>query len=131
MYSKADPLWYFKIRLSKNDTGTRFKHTEIDKLPSLQYRFAEGNNWKATDYRVSTKWKEISQWFDKYWESRPNPNSVVNRGLYERELEKVVLDAISQLNERWNTKLEREFEETFDDKMLGFLSGTKQNSQES
>lgn len=127
MFTKADPLWYFKVRYSKNNTGTNFKHTDIDKLPSLSYRFSEGSNWKATDYRVATRWEDVSQWFEKYWETRPNPNSAVNRGLYEKDLEQAILSAISELNERWTVKLEREFEEAFDDKLLGFLSGEKQN----
>jgi hypothetical protein len=41
------------------------------------------------------------------------------------------LSAIESLNLRWTEKIEREFEEQFDDKMLGFLSGTKQNTKES
>lgn len=127
MFTKADPLWYFKVRYSKNNTGTNFKHTDIDKLPSLSYRFAEGSNWKATDYRVETRWKDVYQWYEKYWETRPSPNSVVNRGLYEKDLEQAILSAISELNERWTVKLEREFEEAFDEKLLGFLSGEKKN----
>ena len=131
MYTKADPLWYFKLQYSKNGNGTRFKHTEVDKLPSLHYRFAHENNWKATDYRVTTKWDDINKWFEKYWENRPTPSSIVNRGLYEKELEETILTAIESLNLRWTEKIEREFESQFDDKMLGFLSGTKQNTKES
>lgn len=127
METKTDALWYFKLRYSKNDNGTKFKHTEVDKLPSLSYQFSEGNNWKATDYRVLSKHEEITEWFNGYWENRPSPNSFVNRGLYEKELEKVILSAISELNERWTEKLKRDFEEAFDDKVLGFFSGQKQN----
>ena len=128
MYTKKQALWYFKFQHSKNDTGTKFKHTVVDSLPTLSYRFAEGKNWKATDYRVKANKDEIYKWFDNYWESRPNPNSVVNRGLYEKELEEAILKAYNELNERWNEKLEREFEHHFDDKLLGFMSGEKQNN---
>ena len=130
MFTKAEPLWYFKFQHSKNDTGTKFKHTVVDKLPSLHYRFAEGSNWNASDYRVTAKLDEIYKWFDNYWESRPNPKSVVNRGLYEKELEDTILKAYEELNKRWNLKLEKDFEEAFDDKLLGFMSGVKQNNKD-
>ena len=127
MNTKNKPLKYFKLIYSRNGTGTTFKHTHVDKLPSLSYRFAEGDNWKATDYRVSTRWDDVIKWHENYWETRSTPTSYVNEGLYNKELEKVVTEAIRELNERWTVKLEREFEEAFDDKLLGFLSGEKQN----
>jgi hypothetical protein len=125
--TRTDPLGYFKVRYSKNNNGTNFKHTDIDKLPLLSYRFAEGDNWKATDYRVSERMEEIAEWHDKYWEKRPAPSSFMNRGLYEKDLEDTIMNALNDLNERWLVKLEKEFEEAFDDKLLGFLSGQKQN----
>ena len=125
MFTPNEPLWYFKFQYSINSNGSRFSHTIIDKLPNLHYRFALGSNWRATDYRVTTKAKEIEVWFKNYWETRPSPNSVVNRGLYEKELELTIRQAYEELNEKWNKKLEAEFEQHFDDSLLSFLSGNK------
>jgi len=128
VFTKAEPLWYFKFQHSKNETGSRFSHTVVDKLPSLHYRFAVDKNWTANDYRVTTKMKEIETWFNNYWETKPTPNSIVNRGLYEKELELAITEAYKNLNEKWNKKLEVEFENHFSDDLLGFMSGKKQNS---
>jgi hypothetical protein len=128
VYTKAEPLWYFKFQLSKNETGSRFSHTVVDKLPCLHYRFALGSNWTANDYRVTTKMKEVETWFDNYWETKETPSSIVNRGLYEKELELAITEAYKNLNEKWNKKVEADFEKHFDDDLLGFMSGKKQNS---
>jgi hypothetical protein len=128
MFTPATLLNYFKFQYSNNSNGTRFKNTTIDKLPTLHYRFGEGNNWAATDLRVTAKQSEIQKWFDNYWETRPNPNSFVNQGLYEKELEEAILSAYNNLNEKWTKKLEKEFELEFQDETLGFFSGKKQNS---
>ena len=129
MFTRPDPLWYFKFQYGICHTGKNFKTTVIDKLPSLQYRFGIGGNWKATDLRVTSKMDAAQKWFDDYWERSPSTNSYVNRGLFEKELEETIINAYTKLIEKWTEKLEREFEHDFEDKLLGFVQGERPKSE--
>lgn len=122
MFTPNGLLGYFKFQYSINKNGTRFSHTCIDRLPSLHYRHGYGTNWAANDYRVTTKVNEISEWFNRYWDTRASSTSGSNQDLYEAELEQAILDAYNKLNEKWTKKLEHEFEQAFDNKILGFLN---------
>jgi len=123
MNTPTEPLSYFKFQYSKNSSGSRFTHTNIDKLPMLYYRHAEGNNWNANDLRVTNNMEAIYKWFENYWEIKSSPNAYNNCTQYELELEQSILEAYKNLNEKWMKKLEAEFEEKFDDKLIEFLNG--------
>jgi hypothetical protein len=123
MHTPPRPFEYFKFQYSKNTNGSRFTHTVIDKLPQLSYRFAEGSNWKATDYRITAQKDAIYKWFEGYWDNKSNSNFLDNQTLYERDLEQAILNAYEEVNKKWTAKLEKELEENFDEKVLGFLSG--------
>ena len=121
MNTPAYPLKSFKFQYSKNLIGTRFSHTVIDKFPSLSYRFAQGGNWKATDYRIKDKWSEISKWFENYWDLRDTKNNT-NGDLFEDELETEILKAFEKVKEKWILKLERDFEKQFEEDVVKFLN---------
>jgi len=121
MNTQPSPLEYFKFQYSRNSNGSRFSHTIIDKLPQLSYRFAEGENWKATDYRIKDKWSEMDSWFQNYWNLRLT-NNKRNDELFEEELEQAILGAYENLKERWTKKLEKEFELEFEEAVVKFLN---------
>ena len=114
-------LTSFKFQYSKSLSGNRFSHTVIDKFPTLSYRFAEGDNWKATDYRIKDKWNEMSKWFENYWGLR-SPNNRANGDLFEDELEDAILCAYEKVKEKWILKLERDFEKEFEEDVVKFLN---------
>jgi hypothetical protein len=120
MNTPAYPLKSFKFQYSKNLIGARFSHTVIDKYPSLSYRFSQGDNWKATDYRIKDKWTEVSKWFDNYWDLRC-PNNRTNGDLFEDELEDVILKSYEKIKEKWTLKMERDFEKEFAEDLVKFL----------
>ena len=126
MNTPPSPLEYFKFQYSRNTNGSRFCHTIIDKLPQLSYRFAEGENWNATDYRIKDKWSEMDSWFQNYWSLRLT-NNRRNDELFEEELEQAILGAYENLKERWTKKLEKEFEIEFEEAVVKFLN-TKNKS---
>ena len=123
MHTQPSKLEYFKFQYSKNSTGTRFNNTVIDQLPQLSYRFAEGNNWSATDSRILNRADEINEWFKKYWEIR-NEDNIRNDELYEKELEEAILSTYETLKERWINKIEQEFEREFDP-VVKFITSKK------
>ena len=121
MNTQPSPLEYFKFQYSRNSNGSRFSHTIIDKLPQLSYIFSEGENWKATDYRIKDKWSEMDSWFQNYWNLRLT-NNKRNDELFEEELEQAILGAYENLKERWTKKLEKEFELEFEEAVVKFLN---------
>lgn len=123
MHTQPSKLEYFKFQYSKNSNGTRFNNTVIDQLPQLSYRFAEGNNWSATDSRILNRADEINEWFKKYWEIR-NEDNIRNDELYEKELEEAILSTYETLKERWINKIEQEFEREFDP-VVKFITSKK------
>ena len=121
MFTRPEPLTYFKFQYGINRNGNRFSNTVIDKLPHLGYRFAEGDNWNANDYRIKNKVSEMDAWFKKYW-TITDANRVRNDLAYEEDLEKAILNAYESVKENWNKKLEKEFEKEFAEDLVKFLN---------
>ena len=121
MFTRPEPLTYFKFQYSVNRNGNRFSNTVIDKLPHLGYRFTEGDNWNANDYRIKNKVSEMDAWFKKYW-ATTDANRVRNDVAYEEDLEKAILNAYEAVKENWNKKLEKDFEKEFAEDLVKFLN---------
>ncbi len=121
MYTNSEKMDAFKFQYSKKIDGKFFKHTVVDKLPSLNYRFATENNWKATDQRVTSKLDKVYEWFEGYWRVRSTDKKLSNQLLYEQELENAILSAHDSVNERWQKKLESDFEAEFAEDLHKFL----------
>jgi hypothetical protein len=121
MFTPPNKLEYFKFQYSRNANGSRFSNTVVDKLPQLSYRFAEGNNWTATDNRINNKWEEMDKWFQNYWNLR-NKDNRRNDVLFEEELEQAILNAYESLKDKWVMKLEKEFEYEFEEDVVKFLN---------
>lgn len=121
MNTPAYPLTSFKFQYSKNLIGSRFSHTIIDKYPVFSYRFAQEENWKATDYRINDKWTEMSHWFENYWDLR-NSNNRANGDLFQDELEDAILSCYEKVKEKWQLKLEEDFEKKFEEDVVKFLN---------
>lgn len=121
MFTPPNKLEYFKFQYSRNTNGSRFSNTAVDKLPQLSYRFAEGNNWTATDKRINNRWEEMDKWFQNYWNLR-NKDDKRNDVLFEEELEQAILNAYESLKDKWVMKLEKEFEYEFEEDVVKFLN---------
>lgn len=109
----------------------KYKHTKIETLPTLTYDFAIGENWIATDYRVENNWDNIFKWFANYWNIENeysedfNQQKIsrfkTNQMLYEEDLQSSILNAIESTNIKWKEKVEADFENEFDDKLVKFI----------
>lgn len=121
MFTRPEPLTYFKFQYSVNRNGNRFSNTVIDNLPNLGYRFTEGDNWNANDYRIKNKISEMDAWFKKYW-TTTDANRVRNDVAYEEDLEKAILNAYETVKENWNKKIEKDFEKEFAEDLVKFLN---------
>lgn len=121
MNTPGYPLTSFKFQYSQNLIGSRFSHTVIDKYPSLSYRFNQGKNWKATDYRIKDKWTEVSKWFEDYWDSKSLKNRA-NGDLFQDDLEDAILAAYEKVKEKWQLKVEKDFEKQFEEDLAKFLN---------
>lgn len=121
MFTPPKPLEYFKFQYSLNTNGSRFSNTVIDKLPQLTYRFAEGDNWTATDTRIKNKSEEMDNWFQNYWNLRLEDDKR-NDELFEEELKQTILNAYESFKEKWTKKLEKEFEHEFEEAIVKFMN---------
>jgi len=125
MYTNPEKMDAFKFQYSRKIGGKRFQNTIVDKLPVLNYRFATEKNWKATDKRVTSKLDKLYEWFDGYWKFSSTDEKISNQSHYEQELEIAILNAYESVNERWNKKLESEFEIEFGEDLHKFILSKK------
>lgn len=130
----------FKISTRAYRNAERWDHTEIDSTPYLDYNYAEGTNWKATDTRLSDS-TAVSRFKSTYWEQTtidPSQNKyhyyagnsrrrlntgriTTNLALYEDELEREIHSAIAKVNKRFEDKYKADFELEFGDDLVKFL----------
>jgi len=134
-----------KISTKSYRNAERWNHTEIESTPYLDYEYAEGTNWKATDTRLSDR-TAVARFKNTYWERTtidPSQNKyhylgsaykagsgrrIENRGrittnlaLYEDELEREIHAAIAKVNKRFESKYKADFELEFADDLVKFL----------
>ena len=130
-----------KISTKSYRNAERWDHSEIDSTPYLDYNYAEGTNWKATDPRLSDR-TAVARFKNTYWEhatidpSQPKYNyfgpsknrrrlntgrMTTNLALYEDELEREIHSAIAKLNKRFEAKYKADFELEFADDLVKFL----------
>ena len=96
-----------KVRLSRSHASKQnWKHEEYEDLPSLTYTYAED------DKRYNGKEDELRLFRNSFWE-RVNEHSVTYQELYEREMYGVVLDALTQLKDKWDKTLASDLDITF------------------
>jgi hypothetical protein len=127
-----------KISTKSYRNAERWDHTEIDSTPYLDYDYAEGTNWKATDTRLSDR-TAVARFKHTYWEQTtidpsqrkyhyigkrrvPNAGRMTNNlALYEDELEREIQKAIAKVNQRFQSKYKADFELEFADDLVKFL----------
>jgi hypothetical protein len=129
-----------KISTKSYRNAERWDHTEIESTPHLDYEYAEGTNWKATDPRLSDR-TAVARFKNTYWERTtidPSQNKyhyyagsgrrienqsrmTNNLSLYEDELEREIHSAIAKVNKRFESKYKADFELEFADDLVKFL----------
>jgi hypothetical protein len=131
MFTPKQKLNTFKFQYSINHGGyARFTNTVIDTTPSIDYKFAHGNNWTATDNRIKDKLDDVWVWHENFWKTNPKNSRLTYQDLYETDLEKEILDAYKRVNDKWSKKLHEDFEVHYADEVLGFFNGEKQNTKD-
>jgi hypothetical protein len=137
MKSKMQML-KLKISTKSYRNAERWNHTEIESTPYLDYNYADGTNWKATDTRLSDR-TAVALFKNTYWERTtidPSQNKyhyigkrrvenygrvTTNLSLYEDELEREIHSAIAKVNKRFESKYKADFELEFADNLVKFL----------
>ena len=129
-----------KISTKSYRNAERWDHNEIDSTPYLDYDYAEGTNWKATDTRLSDR-TAVARFKNTYWERTtidPSQNKyhyyagsgrrienhsrmTTNLALYEDELEREIQAAVKKVNQRFQSKYKNDFELEFNDELVKFL----------
>ena len=96
-----------KVSLIRTFASKQYwKHEEYEDLPSLSYTYAEN------DKRYIGKEEELRLFRNSFWE-RMNEHNVTYQKLYEREMYGAVLDAMTQLQKKWEQTLASDLESTF------------------
>ena len=130
MYTPKQKLNTFKFQYSTNHGGyARFTNTVIDTTPAIDYKFATGNNWTATDNRIKDKLDDAWKWHENFWNTIPKNSRTTYQDLYETDLENEILEAYKRVNDKWSKKLHEDFEAHYDE-VLGFFNGEKQNKKD-
>jgi hypothetical protein len=128
-----------KLKIStKSRNAERWEHEEIENTVNINYDFAEGTNWNATDPRLNDQ-RAVHNFKNTYWErttidasqnkyhyvgSRRLENRgriTTNLALYENELEREIRAAVRKVNQRFQSKYKNDFELEFNDDLIKFL----------
>jgi len=106
-----------KIRISRlhaTHKAGSFKHHEYDCLPALNYHLGEGKNIKADSPLLIEKQDELVNFKNEFWNT-VTKDGTTYQAEYERELQRVVKDAIDALTDKWNEKYVKEVNKRFKD----------------
>jgi hypothetical protein len=88
-------------------------------------------NWSVDDPRIQDNIKEIQTYLEEWWNMKYNECdrdqdledglSATNRVIWEHELYQALLQAARTVEERWQQKFHKEFENRFNDDLVKFL----------
>ena len=128
-----------KIKIStKSRNAERWEHEVIENTVNINYDYAVGTNWKATDPRLSDQ-VAVHNFRSTYWERTTIDTSqnkyhyvgnrrfenrgriTTNLALYEDELEREIQAAVKKVNQRFQSKYKNDFELEFNDELVKFL----------